>query len=109
MNDLDYRTAFELAPIGLVMSRNRQMVDCNRQLLTMFGAAREQQRCAKPACRACWMGALGVVTNNTPPPPPAAHQERRAHMHTARSQAGCRAQPGGRCEEAVGGWGAHLR
>ena len=42
MNDLDYRTAFELAPIGLVMSRNRQMVDCNRQLLTMFGAAREQ-------------------------------------------------------------------
>jgi PAS domain S-box-containing protein len=42
MTDLDYRTAFELAPIGLVMSRNRQMVDCNRQLLTMFGAAREQ-------------------------------------------------------------------
>jgi PAS domain S-box-containing protein len=42
MTDLDYRTAFELAPIGLVMSRNRQIVDCNRQLLTMFGAAREQ-------------------------------------------------------------------
>jgi PAS domain S-box-containing protein len=42
MTDLDYRTAFDLAPIGLVMSRNRQMVDCNRQVLTMFGAAREQ-------------------------------------------------------------------
>jgi len=39
---LDYRTAFELAPIGLVLSRNRLMVDCNRQLLEMFGADREQ-------------------------------------------------------------------
>jgi len=39
---LDYRTAFELAPIGLVMSRERLMVDCNVQLLEMFGATREQ-------------------------------------------------------------------
>ena len=39
---LDYRTAFDLAPIGLVLSRNRLMVDCNRQLLQMFGAGREQ-------------------------------------------------------------------
>ena len=39
---MDYRTAFELAPIGLVLSRNRLMVDCNRQLLEMFGADREQ-------------------------------------------------------------------
>ena len=39
---LDYRTAFDLAPIGLVISRNRLMVDCNRQLLAMFGAEREQ-------------------------------------------------------------------
>jgi PAS domain S-box-containing protein len=35
---LDYRTAFDLAPIGLVLSRNRLMVDCNRQVLDMFGA-----------------------------------------------------------------------
>ena len=34
---LDYRTAFELAPIGLVISRNRLMVDCNREVLEMFG------------------------------------------------------------------------
>jgi len=34
---LDYHTAFDLAPIGLVLSRNRLMVDCNRQLLEMFG------------------------------------------------------------------------
>src|SRR6478735_2342847 len=40
--DFDYRTAFELAPIGLVLSRNRLMVDCNRALLAMFGAEREQ-------------------------------------------------------------------
>lgn len=39
---LDYRTAFDLAPVGLVLSRQRQIVDCNRQLLAMFGAAREQ-------------------------------------------------------------------
>ncbi|MDT7836729.1 LuxR C-terminal-related transcriptional regulator [Aquabacterium sp. OR-4] len=39
---LDYRTAFDLAPIGLVLSRQRQIVDCNRQLLAMFGAEREQ-------------------------------------------------------------------
>jgi PAS domain S-box-containing protein len=38
---LDYRTAFEHAPIGLVLSRNRLMVDCNRQVLEMFGAPRE--------------------------------------------------------------------
>ena len=41
--DLDYRTAFELAPIGLVISRERQIVRCNQHLLRMFGAtAREQ-------------------------------------------------------------------
>jgi PAS domain S-box-containing protein len=39
---LDYRTAFDLAPIGMVLSRRRLIVDCNRQLLDMFGAAREQ-------------------------------------------------------------------
>ena len=39
---LDYRTAFDLAPIGLVLSRQRQIVDCNQQLLAMFGAEREQ-------------------------------------------------------------------
>jgi len=38
----DYRTAFEQAPIGLVLSRNRLMVDCNQQLLEMFGAQRDQ-------------------------------------------------------------------
>jgi PAS domain S-box-containing protein len=42
MTPLDYRIAFDLAPIGLVISRNRLMVDCNQQLLDMFGAAREQ-------------------------------------------------------------------
>jgi PAS domain S-box-containing protein len=43
MNDLalDYRTAFDLAPIGLVLSRNRLMVDVNQHLLSMFGAARD--------------------------------------------------------------------
>ena len=38
---LDYRVAFDLAPIGLVLSRHRQIVDCNQQVLTMFGATRE--------------------------------------------------------------------
>lgn len=39
---LDYRTAFDLAPIGLVLSENRLIKDCNRLLLDMFGAQREQ-------------------------------------------------------------------
>jgi PAS domain S-box-containing protein len=39
---LDYRTAFDLAPVGMVLSRHRLMVDCNQQLLAMFGAEREQ-------------------------------------------------------------------
>ena len=39
--ELDYRTAFDLAPIGLVLSHNRLIVDCNRQVLEMFGTARE--------------------------------------------------------------------
>ncbi|MBU3738189.1 MAG: PAS domain S-box protein [Rhodoferax sp.] len=38
---IDYRLAFELAPIGLALSRNRTMVDCNRRLCEMFGTARE--------------------------------------------------------------------
>jgi PAS domain S-box-containing protein len=37
---LDYHTAFELAPIGLVMSRQRQIIDCNERVLEMFGASR---------------------------------------------------------------------
>jgi PAS domain S-box-containing protein len=39
---IDYRTAFDQAPIGLVLSRQRLIVDCNRQVLTMFRARREQ-------------------------------------------------------------------
>ena len=39
--DVDYRLAFELAPVGLVLSRNRTMVDCNRHVCEMFGASRE--------------------------------------------------------------------
>ena len=38
----DYRTAFDLAPVGLVLSRQRLMVDCNAELLAMFRAEREQ-------------------------------------------------------------------
>ena len=39
--DVDYRLAFEFAPVGLVLSRNRTMMDCNRQVCEMFGASRE--------------------------------------------------------------------
>ena len=38
---LDHRIAFELAPVGLVISRERLMIDVNRELLKMFGATRE--------------------------------------------------------------------
>jgi PAS domain S-box-containing protein len=39
--DLDYRQAFDLAPVGLALSRNRTMIDCNQQLCDMFGASKE--------------------------------------------------------------------
>ena len=35
--DIDYRLAFELAPVGLVLSRHRVIVDCNRAVCDMFG------------------------------------------------------------------------
>ena len=40
--DIDYRLAFDMAPVGLVLSRNRAIVDCNQQLCDMFGASRAQ-------------------------------------------------------------------
>jgi PAS domain S-box-containing protein len=39
--DVDYRLAFNLAPVGLCLSRNRSIVDCNQQLCEMFGFTRE--------------------------------------------------------------------
>ncbi|MFN5256398.1 MAG: LuxR C-terminal-related transcriptional regulator [Limnohabitans sp.] len=42
VHDIDYRLAFDLAPVGMVLSRNRSMVDCNQRLCEMFGATREQ-------------------------------------------------------------------
>ena len=42
MTEIDYKLAFELAPIGMVLSRNRTMVDCNERVCDMFGASREQ-------------------------------------------------------------------
>jgi PAS domain S-box-containing protein len=40
--DIDYRLAFDRAPVGLALSRNRTMVDCNQRLCDMFGASRAQ-------------------------------------------------------------------
>ncbi|MEY4654366.1 MAG: hypothetical protein RI884_2947, partial [Pseudomonadota bacterium] len=40
--DVDYRIAFDLAPVGLCLSRNRGIVDCNQALCEMFAASREQ-------------------------------------------------------------------
>jgi len=40
--EVSYQLAFDLAPVGLVLSRNRTIVDCNQHVCEMFGAAREQ-------------------------------------------------------------------
>jgi DNA-binding CsgD family transcriptional regulator len=40
--EVDHRVAFELAPVGLVLSRRRLMIDVNLELLAMFGASRQQ-------------------------------------------------------------------
>ena len=37
----DHRAAFDEAPVGLVLSRQRQMLDVNRELCAMFGAERD--------------------------------------------------------------------
>jgi len=42
MNPIDYRLAFEMAPIGLALSSHRIIQDCNQHLCEMFGATREQ-------------------------------------------------------------------
>ncbi len=42
LSPADYRRAFDLAPVGLVLSRHRTMVDCNQAVCEMFGASREQ-------------------------------------------------------------------
>ena len=39
---LDYRLAFQLAPVGLILSRQRHIVDCNERVCEIFGAPREQ-------------------------------------------------------------------
>ncbi|SIR32050.1 LuxR C-terminal-related transcriptional regulator [Pseudacidovorax sp. RU35E] len=39
---IDYRLAFEHAPVGMVLSRQRMMVDCNARLCEMFGATRDE-------------------------------------------------------------------
>jgi len=38
MQEIDYRLAFEHAPVGMVVSRNRTIVACNAQVCAMFGA-----------------------------------------------------------------------
>jgi PAS domain S-box-containing protein len=38
---LDYRSAFEFAPVAVALSRERSIVDCNLRLLAMFGAQRD--------------------------------------------------------------------
>lgn len=40
--DIDYRLAFELAPVGLVLSRDRVIVDCNRAVCDMFGTSADR-------------------------------------------------------------------
>jgi PAS domain S-box-containing protein len=40
--DINYQLAFDLAPVGLVLSRDRRIVDCNQSLCEMFGASGEQ-------------------------------------------------------------------
>lgn len=40
--DIDYRLAFEQAPVGLALSRHRSIMDCNQHLCDMFETQRDQ-------------------------------------------------------------------
>jgi PAS domain S-box-containing protein len=39
---IDYRLAFDYAPIGMVLSRQRVILDCNRRVCEIFGTERER-------------------------------------------------------------------
>ena len=39
LHEIDYRLAFEHAPVGMVVSRNRTIVACNEEVCEMFGAS----------------------------------------------------------------------
>jgi PAS domain S-box-containing protein len=39
---IDYRLAFDYAPIGMVLSRQRVILDCNRRVCEIFGTDRER-------------------------------------------------------------------
>lgn len=41
VNANDYQQAFEMSPVGMVISRKRNIVDCNDALAEMFRASRE--------------------------------------------------------------------
>lgn len=41
MPAIDYQTAFQLAPVGLVLSRERVIEDCNDEVCRIFGTTRE--------------------------------------------------------------------
>lgn len=40
MSTIDYQTAFQLAPVGLVLSRERRIEDCNDEVCRIFGTTR---------------------------------------------------------------------
>jgi PAS domain S-box-containing protein len=40
--DIDYRLAFDMAPVGLALSSNRSIVDCNQHVCDMFGTSRDR-------------------------------------------------------------------
>jgi PAS domain S-box-containing protein len=39
--NIDYRLAFDMAPVGLALSSNRTIVDCNQHVCDMFGTSRD--------------------------------------------------------------------
>ncbi len=40
--DINYQLAFDMAPVGMALSSNRTILDCNQRLCEMFGASRQQ-------------------------------------------------------------------
>jgi PAS domain S-box-containing protein len=41
LQTVDYRLAFELAPVGMVLSRHRNIVGCNARVCEMFGTTHD--------------------------------------------------------------------
>ena len=58
--DIDYRLAFDMAPVGLALSRNRTIIDCNQHLCEIVDSQLREIVVGDGAVAARPAGELGI-------------------------------------------------